>query len=344
MRDPPGTQPTMSPQSRRKTRDRNDHNDDREHDSRPDAPQLPSGKTGSYRSPPWTFTGKALYQLSLVRIEDARKYVPDAIPLVNIFGYTLGGFYLARYSGSPAGQFDELVALAGLAWNFPTSCAWAARVYVNNDEAKRHGLKVVGLPSRKARFTRSTYSNSPSTTPASSSTSIKKPTSDWWGPLGPHEASAVHIYNTDAPGNKHTPICSIDLSSTMRHDGNEVGRGLRAPPTSIRTLPPKIQMFLPSFSGATALCPDILKYSLRLSTRIRFLKPIQVITPPRRDDMAEKQTTDGSIKAVSLVNKQAAGDDIEAFIGQHVLHGRPLLCMSFDDMTMDVEAPERMAT
>ena len=77
--------------------------------------------------------------------------------------YTLGGFYLARYADSPVGQFDEvcqantacndicihgawcndnsilpsmqcaqLVALAGLVWNAPTSCAWAARVYVSN--------------------------------------------------------------------------------------------------------------------------------------------------------------------------------------------------------------------
>ncbi len=28
----------------------------------------------------------------------ARKYVPPELPLVNFFGYTLGGFYLARYS------------------------------------------------------------------------------------------------------------------------------------------------------------------------------------------------------------------------------------------------------
>ena len=26
----------------------------------------------------------------------------------------------------------QLVALAGLVWNAPTSCAWAARVYVSN--------------------------------------------------------------------------------------------------------------------------------------------------------------------------------------------------------------------
>ncbi|PNH03494.1 hypothetical protein TSOC_010447, partial [Tetrabaena socialis] len=66
--------------------------------------------------------------------------------------HTLGGFYLARYTDSPVGAFDELVALAGLVWNAPTSCAWAARVYVNNREARDHGVHHVGLPSRLAAF------------------------------------------------------------------------------------------------------------------------------------------------------------------------------------------------
>jgi hypothetical protein len=87
--------------------------------------------------------------------------------------YTLGGFYLARYSDSPVGAFDEvcgaaarirlpqqqywplqgglkhslrvqLVAVAGLVWNFPGSCAWAARVYVN-DKCAAFGLLTVLL-------------------------------------------------------------------------------------------------------------------------------------------------------------------------------------------------------
>jgi hypothetical protein len=127
-------------------------------------------------------------------ILQARKYIPDSLKIVNFLGcailllyqvvdvfmggcmllltvftrlslscrYTLGGFYLARYTDSPVGAFDEvgaaavchcchqqrccmsrshcdacfvwkqLVAVAGLVWNFPGSCAWAARVYVND--------------------------------------------------------------------------------------------------------------------------------------------------------------------------------------------------------------------
>ena len=93
--------------------------------------------------------------------------------------YTLGGVFLARYSDSPVGAFDEvstapvlvnqlsaqalarpeygldslqLVALAGLVWQFPSSCAWAARVYVSNADARSHGRRSCGLPSSHARF------------------------------------------------------------------------------------------------------------------------------------------------------------------------------------------------
>ncbi|KAF0930991.1 hypothetical protein E2562_038555 [Oryza meyeriana var. granulata] len=60
--------------------------------------------------------------------------------------------FLARYDDSPAGKFDELVVIAGIMWNPPTSCAWAARVLVNSAEACRHGRKEVGLPSHVATF------------------------------------------------------------------------------------------------------------------------------------------------------------------------------------------------
>jgi hypothetical protein len=42
--------------------------------------------------------------------------------------------------------------MAGLVWNPPTSCAWAGRVFVSDREARDHGLRSVGLPSRLASF------------------------------------------------------------------------------------------------------------------------------------------------------------------------------------------------
>jgi hypothetical protein len=101
---------------------------------------------------PWRFSGRALYQLNLVKSSEARKHVPADLKLVELFGYTLGGVYLARYEDSPAGTFDEMVALGGLVWNPPTSCAWAARVFVNDERARAHGVKTCGLPSALARF------------------------------------------------------------------------------------------------------------------------------------------------------------------------------------------------
>ncbi|GFP95146.1 hypothetical protein PHJA_001659000 [Phtheirospermum japonicum] len=65
----------------------------------------------------------ALYQLHLVKAETARAFIPKDFKLVEAFGYTLGGFFLANYEDSPVGKFDELVVIAGIVWNPPTSCA-----------------------------------------------------------------------------------------------------------------------------------------------------------------------------------------------------------------------------
>ncbi|KAL3685761.1 hypothetical protein R1sor_003783 [Riccia sorocarpa] len=102
--------------------------------------------------PPWNFRGRALYQLNLVKADVARKYIPKELKLVEAFGYTLGGFFLASYDGSPAGAFDEAVIIPGIVWNPPSSCAWAGRVLVGSEEARDHGRKEVGLPSFAASF------------------------------------------------------------------------------------------------------------------------------------------------------------------------------------------------
>ena len=107
-----------------------------------------------YKDPaPWTFTGKALYQLALVRAEDARAHVPSDLRLVEFAGHTLGGLYVARYDESPCGKLDEVVVLGGLVWNPPTSCAWASRVYVDSAEARAHFSRAFGSRA-EARSTR----------------------------------------------------------------------------------------------------------------------------------------------------------------------------------------------
>uniref|UniRef100_A0A803L1G6 Uncharacterized protein n=1 Tax=Chenopodium quinoa TaxID=63459 RepID=A0A803L1G6_CHEQI len=51
---------------------------------------------------------RALYQFHLVKADVARALIPKEFRLVEAFGYTLGGFFLANYDHSPAGVFDEL--------------------------------------------------------------------------------------------------------------------------------------------------------------------------------------------------------------------------------------------
>jgi len=74
---------------------------------------------------------------------------------VQAFGYTLGGIFPAHYDDNLARMFDELVVIASTVWNPPTSCAWEARVLVNNKDACNHGRKEIGLPSHLALFSQS---------------------------------------------------------------------------------------------------------------------------------------------------------------------------------------------
>lgn len=266
--------------------------------------------------------------------EQAKKYIPEDLPIVNFFGWTLGGFYLARYSDSPVGAFDELVALAGIIWDPPASCAWAARVYVNNREARNHGLNSVGLPSRLAGF-RLVATAHPNR-PRNARTQKKFPEKDetkrgnqslkhtWWG--APLECSiddsnrddcahALQLTNTEK---KRHPIGRLIHSTTKRC------RSLASPVCTIEMPPephgwgPQIQLFLPSFSGATPEHPGLLKYSLRLLTTVRFISPLKLTFPTSRGSEDE--------------------DSMEVMDG--ILKGRPLLCMAFDNMNMMVQSPE----
>ncbi len=254
--------------------------------------------------------------------------MPANIPLVNFLGYTLGGFYLARYSDSPAGSFDELVALAGLAWNFPTSCAWAARVYVNNVEARNHGIGVVGLPSRLASFKavrKPTCCKGERRNPLKSSIESNL---DWWSSSGGRRdkgegAEWVEIRNREACRVPFLRRLTSGLKRVcrMRSDAY-ITKGLKDPVCAIqipRLQPqwgPIIQLHLPSYSGATPACPDLLKYSLRMLTKIRFIKTLKI-------HVEDEKSVSNSMEALGTV-----------------LGGKPLLCMSFEKMNIQVEAPE----
>ncbi|GIM12105.1 hypothetical protein Vretimale_15538, partial [Volvox reticuliferus] len=271
-----------------------------------------------YADPPWVFKGKALYQLQLVKSDEARKYIPDKFKLVEAFGYTLGGFYLARYEDSPAGAFDELVAMAGLVWNPPTSCAWAARVYVNNREARDHGVNHVGLPSRLAAFKLFGGGCDGGTAVGSGSRSRS-----WW--CKARTPGAADQEKTRAWGDQQ-PISRPQAAVLeLRNVDSSRGRGLSSPvcritmPDANRSLGPRITLSLPSFSGGTPEVPGLLRYACDLITNVGLAAPLAVEVPSTgREDEGSRE-----------------------YLGA-VLGGRPLLTLEFAQMEMCVEAPEAL--
>ncbi|XP_045801061.1 protein NEOXANTHIN-DEFICIENT 1 isoform X1 [Trifolium pratense] len=263
-----------------------------------------------YGKPPWIFRGSALYQLHLVRAEKARTCIPKEFKLVEAFGYTLGGFFLASYEDSPVGAFDELVVIAGLVWNRPTSCAWATKVYVNNNEACSHGRKDVGLPSQVARFSK--------TITAVSSQSRGRSGFLNMIPIGsefdnPNDHLNVQVTEIESFGVADS--CNISLISTavpaLKFD---------------RWMGPTIKMSLPSFSGGTEFNPNLLKYSCQIECRVQPVKPLKVSRTLPLTNVDDKE-------------QQSLQDYGKQNLTTYVMLSKPILALKFNQMKMQVEAP-----
>jgi hypothetical protein len=230
------------------------------------------------------------------RASEARKHIPDEFKIVSLFGWTMGGVYLVRYSDSPVGAFDELVVLAGLVWNPPTSCAWAQRVYVSNKIARDHGLQSVGLPSRLARFSQSSKPH----TLASKVSARQVRQGSWWCGAG-----------SSQEGRKVAPDCAVVVQNMEKGK-----RGLKTPvaefllPEKFGAKGPRLPLTLPNFSGGTEDHPGLLHYTCKMLANIR---PVP------------------ALKAV-----QGAASDVTAEDVSHVLKGKPLMCLAFSDLIMRV--------
>ncbi len=195
-------------------------------------------------------------------------------------------------------------------------------MYVNNKEARDHGISSVGLPSRLAGFkaiklhelNRGGGSSSNDNT-GTTITGKKLGKKSWWDLAAPNRKSnienstaisttAMELSNLEPRGKGHrglhSPVCQLDM------------------PHLQNTWAPRIQMFLPSFSGATPEYPGLLKYSLKLMTHVRFLKPVNLRLPEERHD-----------------DDHSSGEVLDTVLG-----GKPLLCMAFDNMEMVVQPPE----
>lgn len=258
-----------------------------------------------YGKPPWIFKGSALYQLHLVKTEVAQAFIPKELRLVEAFGYTLGGFFLASYDDSPVGRFDELVVIAGTVWNPPTSCAWASRVLVNSKEACDHGRKDVGLPSQVAHFKK----NIMAIPRKQSESKISKflnifATSDHLG----HPDNCMDIHVTEINASSSKDMCSIRMGSSDLDHKKRTG--------------PTIKMSLPSFSGHTPWNHHLLKYSCQIECRIRLAKSAKVTGP-----------------VPILIEEEADGEENSRKLSISVLLSKPVLALEFNCLKMQVEEP-----
>ncbi|KAH6771124.1 hypothetical protein C2S52_015927 [Perilla frutescens var. hirtella] len=259
----------------------------------------------------------ALYQLHLVKAKTARAFIPKDFKLVEAFGYTLGGFFLANYEDSPVGKFDELVVIAGIVWNPPTSCAWAARVLVNSDKACLHGKKDVGLPSQFANFTKS-VSAIPGTKRSRFGGFLNK-----IGITDPPDNMTNSMDIQVKEMNNHTSmdLCSINLTAAaMAASQNDAERWKG----------PAVKMSLPSFSGCTEYNPQLLKYSCQIECRVRAVSPAKVYGP---------SAFDGEISCDDM--ELVAGDsrDDKRNLCISVMLSKPILSLEFNCLKMQVEAP-----
>ncbi|KAK2422753.1 protein NEOXANTHIN-DEFICIENT [Trifolium repens] len=265
--------------------------------------------SSGYGKPPWIFRGSALYQLHLVKAEKARKCIPKEFKLVEAFGYTLGGFFLANYEDSPVGAFDELVVIAGLVWNRPTSCAWATKVYVNNNEACSHGRKEVGLPSQVARFSKTITEVSSHSRDRSGFLNMIPIGSEFRNPNDLLNVQVTEIKSLDA-----ADTCDISLTSTvpvLKFD---------------RWMGPTIKMSLPSFSGGTEFNPNLLKYSCQIECRVQPVKPLKVSRTLPLTNVDDKE-------------QQSLQDYGKQNLSTYAMLAKPILALKFNQMKMQVEAP-----
>ncbi|KAG2537195.1 hypothetical protein PVAP13_9NG255200 [Panicum virgatum] len=278
-------------------------------------------RAGYQHGLPWVFKGSALYQLHLVKASTARAFVPRDLRLVEAFGYTLGGMFLARYHDSPAGAFDELVVIAGIVWNPPTSCAWAARVLVNSVEACRHGRKEVGLPSHVATFSK-TEASALGDEPLAKSNGILSVLGI--GSTAPKQENRREIEISETKGSSTKHLCNISMPLTVTTGSHKHHKWMG----------PAIRMSLPSFSGQTKDHPDLLKYSCKVECRVRPVKPARIWNPRSSE---QQECSDGEINSVGS-NVLADSDAQSRSIS--VLLSKPIFAMEFSSLRMHVDAPK----
>lgn len=302
------------------------------------------GGGGGYgrAGPPWRFRGRAVMQLHAVRAREARGLVPPGLRLVEVAGWTLGAAYLARYTESPAGAFDELVVLCGLLWNPPGSAMWASRVAVSSDAARRHGVHTFGLPSVSADFVEAGGGGGGGAGPAGANGAGE---GGWWGQIhSPGRGGSPASGRRLAHGVEAGAVAVVERRSQRGAWLRRIWRAARRappPPAEARDvvlgldLPearapdrpagPRVSIVMPNFSGRSADRPELLRYRCVLNASVRLVRPFRLRFP------GAPRAGAGEANAPPPASAPAAA-----------LRGRPLLALGFDNLLLEAFAPEVM--
>lgn len=284
---------------------------------------LQTERASSYAAgPPWVFKGRALYQLHLVKAEIARKIIPKELKLVQAFGYTLGGIFLAHYDDSPAGMFDELVVIAGTVWNPPTSCAWAARVLVNSKDACNHGRKEIGLPSHLASFSQRSQIVDDQQHIKRNQFAKLLPKWAWQNGKCPRLREKLAMEISEEKDSLKKPFCHINMMDDVIE-----------PKPQKAWSTPSIRMALPSFSGCTEHRPQLLNYSCDVECRIRIVQPSKVLAP----DYQYSSNATSTCKQ-NTASRDTTENDAQKLVVS-VLISKPILSLVFEHMKVHVKAP-----
>lgn len=111
---------------------------------------LALGLVAAAPPPPYRFpNARILYQPIFVRASSARALTPTSqIPLLSLFGWTLGGVFIAEWRESPIGPYREVAVLSGLVARGLSIGAWASDILVTTPQAVESAREEFGLPAR----------------------------------------------------------------------------------------------------------------------------------------------------------------------------------------------------
>ena len=132
------------------------------------------------------------------------------------------------------------------------------------------------------------------------------------------------------------PVCSMALPAARR----------------ARWSGPRIKMTLPSFSGATAECPDLLHYACQLCTNVRVVRAAHVqvgcfcdaschaLLPLQICLLCSSASAHATGCIPAQVGESEGGESQEPLSA--ILGGKPVIALAFDNMKMVVNEPQKL--